>query len=224
MTNTLHRFGEPETFRDDFVIFGMAAQGINNKDAKQKLIKFYHMAMKHKPVNIGNHHGSLYRTSENLSPLVHWHRVDEGDPEAVLNSIDDKSAQMAVVFDTAEKLEAFLIELKEADLGLSVNISSLTDMARLCCKNAGIVRHSVGYSMGFHGDLSLLPDKHVLELSTMCGHGMVSNNFAKKMIDLVKEGRRTPKEAAHCLSRFCVCGVFNPAKAERILEEVRKGE
>ena len=33
-------------------------------------------------------------------------------------------------------------------------------------------------------------------LSTMCGHGMVSHNLAKKMIDWVKEGRRTPEQAA----------------------------
>ena len=27
----------------------------------------------------------------------------------------------------------------------------------------------------------------------MCGHGMLSANFAKKMIDWVKENRRTPR-------------------------------
>jgi len=30
----------------------------------------------------------------------------------------------------------------------------------------------------------------------MCGHGMVSHNFARKMMDWVKEGRRDPKQAA----------------------------
>jgi hypothetical protein len=224
MTNTLHKFGAPETFRDDFVIFGMIARGINNKDSKEKLVQFFRLALKHNPVNLGNHSGGMYRTSDNLGPLVHWHRVASANPEEVFKSIDENTAQVAAVFDTPEKLEAFLVDLREADLGLSVNISSLTELARTCCKNAGITRHSVGYSLGFHGDMSLLPDQHVLELSTMCGHGMVSNNLARKMIDLVKEGRRKPKEAAACMARFCVCGVFNPARAERILEEVRKGE
>ena len=58
-------------------------------------------------------------------------------------------------------------------------------------------------------------------LSTMCGHGMVSHSLAKKMIDLVKENRRTPEQAAAVMSRFCSCGVFNPARAKRILEEAR---
>ena len=60
---------------------------------------------------------------------------------------------------------------------------------------AGIPRHSVGYSLGFEGKTEHLPNSDVL-LSTMCGHGMVSNSLAKKMIDWVKEGRRTPDQAA----------------------------
>ena len=44
---------------------------------------------------------------------------------------------------------------------------------------------------------------------------------AKKMIDWVKEGRRTPEQAVSYLTRFCSCGVFNPARGKRILEEAR---
>jgi hypothetical protein len=85
-------------------------------------------------------------------------------------------------------------------------------------------RHSVEYSLGFHGDLTLLPDRHVLELSSMCGHGMVSHNLAKKMIDWVREGRRDPSQASEYLARFCTCGIYNPTRAVRILEAARKGE
>jgi hypothetical protein len=56
----------------------------------------------------------------------------------------------------------------------------------------------------------------------MCGHGMVSMSLAKKMIDWVKEGRRTPDQAAVVLTRFCSCGVFNPSRARRLLEEARE--
>jgi hypothetical protein len=59
-------------------------------------------------------------------------------------------------------------------------------------------------------------------LSTMCGHGMVSSSLAKKMIDWVKEGRRTPEQAVTYLARFCSCGVFNPSRGVRILEDARK--
>lgn len=54
-------------------------------------------------------------------------------------------------------------------------------------------------------------------LSTMCGHGMISHQLARKMIDWVKEGRRTPEEAVTYLSRFCSCGIFNTSRGKRIL-------
>ena len=83
-------------------------------------------------------------------------------------------------------------------------------------------RHSAGYSLGFEGKTEHLPNGDVLALSTMCGHGMVSQSLAKKMIDWVKEGRRTPEQASVVLSRFCSCGVFNPSRATRLLEEARE--
>src|SRR5262249_59604136 len=87
--------------------------------------------------------------------------------------------------------------------------------------NRGIPRHSVEYSLGFCGRVDKLPDATVLELSTMCGHGMLSAQFVKKMIDWVKENRRTPAEVSRSMARFCSCGVFNTSRAERILDEAR---
>ena len=126
---------------------------------------------------------------------------------------------MAAVFDNYEAMRAFVAELECAQLGISINISAPMDDARRCCEETGITRHSVEYSIGFRGRVDKLPDGTTLELSTMCGHGMVSANFAKKMIEWTKENRRTPEEAARYLSRFCICGVFNTHRAERIIKQ-----
>ncbi len=62
-------------------------------------------------------------------------------------------------------------------------------------------------------------------LSTMCaGTAWSAMRLAKKMIDWVKEGRRTPEQAAGYMTRFCSCGVFNPARAARVLEQAARGE
>ena len=50
---------------------------------------------------------------------------------------------------------------------------------------------------------------------------MVSHSLAKKMIDWVQEGRRTPEDAVTYLARFCSRGVFNPSRAKRVLEDAR---
>lgn len=131
----------------------------------------------------------------------------------------DALTTAAAVFDSRVAAEDFVKAVKEADLGLSINISTSVDGVEQCCFAAGIPRHSVGYSLGFEGKTEKLPNADVLLISTMCGHGMVSHSLAKKMIDWVKEGRRTPEQAAACMTRFCSCGVFNPARAGGILEQ-----
>jgi hypothetical protein len=224
MTNTLHRFGAPETQRDDYIIFAMPSKGINEEGAIGKLQTFLRLAMKYGPVNVGQgSKGGMYRPSSNLTPFAHWSRPEGADPETVFTAMDEPST-VAAVFDDVAKVEALVKDLKAADLGLSINISGLADGANGCCERAGITRHSIEYSLGFHGDLNQLPDRHVLELSTMCGHGMLSHNFARKMIDMVRENRRTPQRAATTMARFCTCGIFNLARAIRVLEQARKGE
>lgn len=158
-----------------------------------------------------------------MNPSAHWNRDATPDFEAVIAGLDAPTT-VAAVFDNRMAAEDFVTAVKNADLGLSVNVSTSIDGAEQCCFAAGIARHSVGYSLGFEGDTSKLPESNVLLLSTMCGHGMVSHALAKKMIDWVKEGRRTPEQAACYLTRFCSCGVFNPARAARLLEHAARGE
>jgi hypothetical protein len=221
VTNTLHRFGDAESFKDDYVIFAICSRGMNDQDAVPKLRKFLEIALKFKPVNLGDaRHGGALRPSTSMHPTSHWNRDITPDFQAVIDGLDTPTTA-AAVFNDKVAAQEFLKAVKEAGLGLSINISTSIEGADECCHAAGIPRHSVGYSLGFEGKTEKLPNTQVLSLSTMCGHGMVSHSLAKKMIDWVKEGRRTPEEASSYLARFCSCGVYNPARAIRILEAAR---
>jgi hypothetical protein len=221
MTNTLHRFGDAESFRDDYIVFAIASKGKNDQGALPKLRKFLEMAVSYGPVNLGDaRHGGALRPCKAMHPTSHWNRDMTPDFKAVIDGLDTPTT-CAAVFNDRVKAEDFVKAVKEADLGLSINISTSIDGAEQCCHAAGIPRHSVGYSLGFEGKTEHLPNSHVLMLSTMCGHGMIASSLSKKMIDWVKEGRRTPDEAVTYLARFCSCGVFNPARAKRILEDAR---
>ncbi len=221
MTNTLHRFGDAASFRDDFVVFAIPSRGKNDADSVPKLRRFLEMALPFHPVNLGDaRHGGALRPSRSMNPISHWKRDVTPDFAAVIAGLDAPTTA-AAVFDNRPAAEDFVKAVVAADLGLSVNISTSIDGAEQCCDAAGICRHSVGYSLGFEGKTEYLPNGDVLKLSTMCGHGLVSASLAKKMIDWVKEGRRTPDQAVTYLQRFCSCGVFNPSRARRILEECR---
>lgn len=221
MTNTLHRYGNAESFYDDYIVFATPANGKNDAGSIPKLKRFLELALPFKPVSIGDPvHGGTLRPSPNLSTSANWHRDMTPDFRAVIEGIDEPASVVAI-FDSLSAAEKFLKVASEADLGLSVNISSSIEGAQKCCRFAGIKRHSVGYSLGFEGATEKLPNTQLLTLSTMCGHGMISTSLAKKMIDWVKEGRRTPEQAVTYLARFCSCGVFNPHRAQRILEDSR---
>ena len=230
MTNTLHRYSEhyaferppnPEPVRDDFVVFAMASRGLNDDDLVEKYRAFLRLALKHNPVNLGDAtKGGVLRPRGDLNPKAHWRREQRSDPEAVIAGIDGHTT-VAAVFDNFQGMKAFVDDVRGAKLGISVNISAPIEAADRCCRETGITRHSIEYSLGFCGRVDKLPEATILELTTMCGHGMVSAQFAKKMIDWAKENRRSPAQLANTMARFCSCGVFNVSKAERILDEAR---
>ena len=223
MTNTLHRYGTAQSFADDYIVIAIPSRGKNDDNAVPKLKRFLEMAIPFHPVNLGDaRHGGALRPCKSLNPTVHWKRDSLPIFEDVIDGLDTPTTA-AAVFDNSTSAENFVRALVEADLGLSVNISTSIEQAERCCAAVGACRHSVGYSLGFEGKTERLPNEDVLTLSTMCGHGMVSASFAKKMIDWVKEGRRSPGHAASYMARFCSCGVFNASRAAHVLEPARSG-
>jgi hypothetical protein len=223
MTNTLHRFGDAESFEDDYIIIAIPAKGAADQgDSLPHLKRFLELALEYGPANLGDGmNGGAFRPTRHRYALQHFRsRPTKADFQAVIDGIT-KPTTFAAIFDKREAAESFVRRLKEENLGLSINVSSSLSNGLGCCKSAGLVRHSVGYSLGFDGMSDNIPNRHAVMLATMCGHGMISQAFAKKMIDFVKEDRRTPEEAIAALGRFCSCGIFNPTRARRIIEDAR---
>ncbi|MEM2158259.1 MAG: hypothetical protein QXO72_04515, partial [Sulfolobales archaeon] len=98
-------------------------------------------------------------------------------------------ARLRGVCTSKEQLKNFLKSLKEADLGFSVTISWTIKDALETCKELNIKPHSINISLGVWGKKELLPNEKVLEITTMCGHGMISPRFVNYLINEVKEGR-----------------------------------
>ena len=131
MTNTLHRFGPAESFRDDYVVFAIASKGRNDDGALEKLRTFLRMAVPFRPVNLGDaRNGGALRPCRELTPLSHWNRDARPDLEAVVDGLAAVTT-VAAVFDNRVAAEDFVKAVKAADLGLSINISTSIDGAEL---------------------------------------------------------------------------------------------
>lgn len=209
MTNTLHRQGAPESLKNDYVIFAHTAKGITREGSAHKLQEFMRICLKYHPVNIGDSkQGNIHQDDIDIQKLI----SNQGD-----------GAGAAAVFTDLDTLQKVVEELIQVNLGISIIISGLFDGVQQCCRKAGIERHSAEHSLGFWGTKDRLPEREILEFNTMCGHGMVSFNLIRKMIEYVKLRRLTPKKAAKIMAKCCECGVFNPVRAEMLLEKVKKG-
>lgn len=206
MTNTLHRQGAVEDLKEDYVIFVSMARGINREGSAPKIHEFLRICQKFNPVNIG---------SSKLGTVLQ----DDVDFQDLVTDLKDGSTS-AAVFTDLDSLQKVLAELIEADLGISINVSGLLDGVQDCCHGNGIERHSVEHSLGFWGSRDLLPEREILEINTLCGHGMVSFNLIRKMMEYVKMRRLTPKEAAEIMGKCCECSVFNTTRAEHLLEKM----
>jgi hypothetical protein len=125
------------------------------------------------------------------------------------------------VFDNAAAVKGALADLKSADLGVSVIVSGPIDQVRSCCREAGLSLHTVEHSLGIMGRRERLPAADIVDIGSLCGHGMVSHNLIGKMVEMVKTRRLSTAKAVAYLAKPCTCGAFNPKRAEEILERLR---
>ncbi len=202
MTHTLHRRGTAESLSKDFVVMTLRAMGFNNEGYLPKCQEFLRIALRHHPVNMASE--------------MKGNRFELPDDDIVAEANGDSFA----VFDNPEDLIDFLKEVKEADLGLSVVVSGIFEKVDECFEKAGLKHHTANFSLGIWGKQDLLPDNDILEVTTMCGHGMIPANLVEVMVNEIREGRRTPGAAAKVLAPNCSCGVFNPVRAAELLEAV----
>ncbi len=208
MTHSLHRQGTAENLSGDYIIFAIAAQGINAKGSAPLYAKFSEIVEKYGPVNLGD-----MRTGNTYSK----------DVATVRRSTQDNSIYHAV-FTDPKKVAAALADLKAADLGLSIVLSGLFEHLGPCCEAGGVERHTIEHSLGVWGNTARLPSPGVLQVSTMCGHGMVGFPLIKDAVERVRAGSWTAKKAAETLACQCHCGIFNPVRAERLIEAMAGAE
>lgn len=208
MTHTLHRQAD-QYYVDspvrDIVFLSMAAQGYNSAGSAEKLKSVFRVLQKHPHVNLAddNRGGVLTGVTE----------------EEILEGATDK-AYMGAVFTEYSTLRDVLKDLIREHLGMSVVISGDFEQIFDLLHGLGLKPHTVNMSLGVFGKKELLESDEILAITSMCGHGMISPEWVKKMIVEIENDRITPEKASLELAKGCTCGVFNPKLAEEILRKV----
>jgi hypothetical protein len=207
MTHSLHRCGHEESLRRDYIFLCTPAKGVNNQGAAKKLIKILDMIMDIGPSNIGFYgHGSL------LSGI---------SIDAVKSKFHDNS-RIRCCFDNKEKLKEILRRVKKEDLGLSITVSGLISELKEISNELRLEPHTINICCGVLGKVDRLPSREIMEITTMCGHGMISFGLVKRVIKELREGKLSFKEAVQRIGEPCTCGIFNPSRADEILKRYYK--
>ena len=208
MTHTLHRLGtDEELLKEDYVVLAMPSKDINHEGSGPKLRRFFEIALDAGAIKIGDCRGG--------------NEYYQGGVDKVVENVEDR-AVIHAVFKDRKNLIKCLSKLKDEDLGMSIVVSGLFGQVGECCREAGLKPHTINQSLGRWGRTDRLPQTGILEIQTMCGHGMVSVNLIKKAVDQVKKGKWTAEKAAEKLFKPCMCGIFNPHRAAILLERLAR--
>jgi hypothetical protein len=211
MSHALHRHGTPEQLKNDYTFYARASRFVNRDGCGPKLRKILGILLEEKKlVNFGS------------SQAGKSHKAGL-DPDAYAATLD-KAYGVAACFSDKEAVRSVLRKLKEADTGISIVISGLIDEIVRIAKEVDLKPHTAFLSLGVHGKRALLPEDSVLQITTMCGHGLVSSRLAKTVMKRVKAGKLTPEAGADLLAQPCPCGIFNVDRCSAILEGCKESK
>ncbi len=205
MSHSLHRYGTAENLKNDFCIYARAARGINRDNCGDKLRRILSIYLSEEVVNFGSSHsGKCFLAG--LKPEEYAQTLDHS--YGIIASFADRKAVLGV-----------LRRMREAGLGISVVVSGLIGEVKEIAREAGLEPHTALLSLGIRGKRSLLPEGEILEITTMCGHSLVSTGLARAVIAGVRGGTLTPAEGALRLTRPCTCGIFNTVRCAGLLQK-----
>ena len=204
MTHTLHRRGTKESLNRDYIFLCMAAKGINEAGADDKMREFLRIVIKHNAVNIGDMRtGNIFCCN----------------PDEIISKVTSTSIVHGVFTDPSV-VSKVMKSLKNANLGMSVVVSGPFSSVEELCKKTGIKPHSVDYSAGIWGKTDKLAKPELLECTTMCGHAMISANLVEDIVKRIKAGVINARQGAIEIGKVCCCGIYNPVRAEKILRKL----
>ena len=206
MSHALHRHGTTEQLKNDYTFMPAPPVSSTGRGAAPSSRRILQIVLEEKAlVNYGSSHsGKSYEAGLN--------------PNEYAETLD-KAYGVCGCFSDRETVRSVLRKVKEADTGISFVISGLIDEIVKIAREVELTPHTAFLSLGVYGKRSALPEDTILQITTMCGHGMVGSGLTKVVMERVKAGKMTPEKGAHLLAQPCPCGIFNTDRCEQILAE-----
>ncbi len=200
MTHSLNRTGLTEEKRGEEIVFLAMVHAKLKSEKAEAINELASIVMKYKPSNyIG-------------APL--------GLAPDTVAQVAGQLSIVTAVFHDLETVSKLVQEIKLKKLGVSVVLSGLFKDVNDICKETGLKEHTHNISLGIFGKTEKLPEQGVLDITTQCGHSLISPHYVKHLLKKVRRGKMTSEEAAELLVKPCVCGIGNKVRIEQILDKM----
>jgi hypothetical protein len=200
MTHTLNRTGLSEERSGEEIVFLAMAQAKIKDKKTEEMKQLAELVMKYKPSN-------FIAAPTGLTP--------EGLVKAA-----GRLSIITAVFHDRETVTKLVEEIKSKNLGISVVLSGLFSDVHQVCRRTGLKEHTHNISLGVFGRTEKLPEKDVLDITTQCGHALISPHYVEHLVKKINKGKMTSEEAAERLVKPCVCGIGNRSRIAKILDRI----
>ncbi|MCG8511947.1 MAG: hypothetical protein MI741_22245 [Rhodospirillales bacterium] len=208
MTHSLHREGDLDKLERDFCVFIYPARGFNYAGSQPRIRKLVEIFYANDP--------------SNLTPTsLRQNLYSEVTHDEILDSISNggEGTRVYSTYNSRDKIKNLLIDMKEADQGISIMVSGLIHRVRELAAEVGLRPHTINLSLGIHGRTDLLPPPDIRQFTTMCGHAVVAPNLIRSTIRKVKTGKASMWDASVEAAKPCACGIYNPHRSVEQLED-----
>lgn len=202
----MHREGSIDSLEKDYALFIFPARGFNWAGSTPKVKRLMEFVYQMGPSNI-------------ISSALRKNLYSGVSPDEIMGRIKDGD-RVFCVFNSIEKIKKTLIGIKEADEGISIVVTGLIDRVREIVREIGINPHTINLSLGVHGETDRLPPPDIRQITTMCGHGMVSPNLVRDVIRKVKTNKIQAWNGSLVMAAPCTCGIYNPHRSEELINEM----
>jgi hypothetical protein len=198
MTHTLNRTGLSEAHPGEEIVIVCMVHRAEKAQKMEEMREIARTVLGHEPENvIGKPLGFGAEEIEMMAPMT-------GIITAVFTNKDDA---LKVVK-----------EIKAQKPGISVVLSGLFSDIGDICECAGLKEHTHHISLGVYGKTERLPDGKMLEITTQCGHSLVSSHLIDAVLKKIRKAKMTTEEAAMVLAKPCACGIVNTKRVKAMLE------
>jgi len=221
MTHTLHRTGDVDSLASDYVVQimdskykeenGVYLHTFNKLEIRSFIGKLAELFLQFKP-------DFALKFDKILINKVDIHPIFRAMHRFLLKF----NLKTLVVIESKDELIEYIKKLKDMDLGSSVVVSGLFSEVFDVLHCIDLRPHTVQYSLGVFGRTELLPQKKILEITTMCGHNMVSFELVKNLVIKIKQNKMSADQAAELIIKQCPCTAINKSRTIKILKQLAR--